>query len=264
MYRTPYGKSFRYKCGFYQQSHGAECAHNQVEGPTTTQFVLSCVRQRALSPQRLRKLERRIQELAAGDPHEERVEQEIAQKRATLSEVEAERDQASRNLARAKTDQQYEAVAAVFDELGERARLLQAEIAAAEARSSVSTGTDSAVDMAIEIVHRLTELVGEGSDLGSAREIFDLVNARLFLGFHSVKVKKRILNRVTGGVVTFGTAPPPIAIYEGPTARRQIKGPAASDAAGPGERHLPSPPESCIGSGREGKSLGNVGRGDWI
>jgi len=168
-----------------------------VEGPTTTQFVLSCVRQRALSPQCLRKLERRIRELAADNPHDDRVEQEIAQKRATLSEVEAERDQASRNLARAKTDQQYEAVAAVFDELGERARLLQAEITAAEARSSASTNMDSAVDTAMEIVHRLTELVRDGNHLGSAREIFDLVNARLFLGFHSVQVKKRILNRVT-------------------------------------------------------------------
>jgi hypothetical protein len=116
----------------------------------------------------------------------------------------------------------------------------------------------------MEIIRQLTELTRDGDDLGSARQIFDLLNARLFLGFHPVKVKKRTLNKIAGGVVTFGNAPPPIDVYEGPTARRKIKGSAASVAAGPGERHLPPPPECTIGSGREGKSLGNGNRGDWI
>jgi len=107
-----------------------------------------------------------------------------------------------------------------------------------------------------------SELAAQADQLGSAREVFRLVNARLFLGFRPVKVKKRVLNKVTGGVVTFGEAPPPIEIYQGPTARRKIKGPAASDAAGPGGRCSPTPPERSIDSGREGKSLGNVNRGD--
>ncbi len=50
LYRQPYGERFRYLCGLYQQSHGAECSHNHVDGLTATRFVLSCVRQHALSP----------------------------------------------------------------------------------------------------------------------------------------------------------------------------------------------------------------------
>jgi hypothetical protein len=33
LYRQPYNGSFRYLCGLYQQSHGASCRHNHVDGP---------------------------------------------------------------------------------------------------------------------------------------------------------------------------------------------------------------------------------------
>jgi hypothetical protein len=68
MYRQPYGGAFRYTCGLYQQSHGAQCAHNHVDGPTAVRFVLGCLRQRVLTPRLLGKLERRLRELAAGRP----------------------------------------------------------------------------------------------------------------------------------------------------------------------------------------------------
>lgn len=50
MYRIPYGKTFRYGCGCYQQSHGAACDHNYVDGPTASRFLLGCLRQRLLWP----------------------------------------------------------------------------------------------------------------------------------------------------------------------------------------------------------------------
>lgn len=242
LYRQPYGKTFRFLCGRYQQSHGARCSHNHVDGQTTTRFIPSCIRRRALSPQYLQKLEKRIRQLAAADRDDNRVEEEVARKQAILREVEAERDQAKQNLARAKTDEQNQAVACVFDQLYEKAKSIEAEIAAAQGHPTITTDANSAVDMAMETISRLTELSRDGEDLGAARQIFDLLNARLFLGFQPAKEKKRNLNKINRGVVTFGAAPPPIDIYEGPTARKRIKGPVAFDAAGPGDRHLPSPP----------------------
>jgi len=53
MYRIPYGKTFRYGCGCYQQSHGAACDHNCVDGPTASRFLLGCLRQRLLWPKLL-------------------------------------------------------------------------------------------------------------------------------------------------------------------------------------------------------------------
>ena len=264
MYRTPYGKSFRYKCGLYQQSHGAKCKHNHVEGLLATRFVLSCIRQRALPAGRLQKLEERIRQLASADRQEDQLKSEIAVKRSKLNEVAMERDLASKNLARAKSDEQYEALARVFDELSASVKRIEAEIAAAERQAASADEADSAIETAMEIIQRLTELVGAGEDLSAARQIFDLLNARLFLSYQQVKPKKRVLNKIRRGVVTFGDAPPPIELYEGPTGRRKIKGPATSVAVGPGECSLASPPESRSNSGREDKSLGNVSRGEWI
>ena len=268
MYRETYRSNnvdtFRYKCGLYQQSHGAKCSHNHVDGPTAARFVLSCVRQRVLPPQRLQKLENRIRQLAAAEEQDRGVKQELACKRAELSEVEAQRGQASQNLARAKTDEQYEAISVVFDQLSEQASSIQAEIDVAEGQLNTASDADAAVEVAMNIIHQLAELARTSEDLGAARDLFELLNARLFLRFHQVKVKKRTLNKLASGVVTFGEAPPPIDIYEGPTSRRKIKGPAAKFAAGPNEGDSPPPTRSSTGSGEEGKSLGNVSRGDWI
>ena len=112
----------------------------------------------------------------------------------------------------------------------------------AEGRLSAGSDSDSAIDVALEIVHELTALANQSESFGAARQVFELLNARLFLNFHEVQVKRRKLNKVTGGVVTFGDAPPPIELYEGPTGRRKIKGPKASVAIGPGEQSLSSPP----------------------
>jgi len=141
---------------------------------------------------------------------------------------------------------------------------MRTEIAADEVQMDTTGDADSAVDIAMEVVRQLTELARDGEEQGVARQIFDLLNARLFLGFQPVKVKKRTLNKTKGGVVTFGDDPPPIRLYKGRTAWKGVKNPAASAAVGWDERGEPSPPDSRIGSGREGNSLRNISRGDWI
>jgi hypothetical protein len=85
----------------------------------------------------------------------------------------------------------------------------------------------------------------------------------MYVRFTEGRWKKRIVTKVAGGVVTFGATPPPVALYEGPTGRRYVKGPAAPEgAAGPHSPESPGVPGA--GPGGEGDSLGNVRRGDWI
>ena len=112
----------------------------------------------------------------------------------------------------------------------------------------------------------LTNLVAGSNGLELAAEAFRLTNARLFLSFRPVQVKKRLLNQVAGGMVVFGAAPDPIKTYRGPTGRRALNynGSTALEAAEPSTLCLPTPPEQSIGSGLEGKSLRNVSRGDKI
>ncbi len=116
----------------------------------------------------------------------------------------------------------------------------------------------------MEIVRQLTELAQEGEDLGAARQVFNLLNARLFLGFHPVRGKKRTLNKINGGVVTFGNAPPPIEMYDGPTSCKKIKGPVGSVAAALVSGSRPHHQKAVLTPVVRGKSLGNIGRGERI
>ncbi|MFH1266504.1 MAG: recombinase family protein [Planctomycetota bacterium] len=271
MYRSPYGKSFRYGCGYYQQSHGAECHHNHVPGPVATRFMLSCLQQRLLSPTLLPKMEQRFRELAAKAQDNRQSGRALAELRAELAGVQAELKTVSGNLARAKTAAQYDAISATFEELTSRKASLSARIAEEESRVRRTGDVETEVAAAVNLLHHLADLVADVDGLADsdrldlAGQAFRLTNAQLFLRFQPVKVKKRVLNKVAGGVVTFGAAAPPVEIYRGPTGRRALN--STSPALVPdevGTLALPKPPKSTISSGPEGKSLRNVNRGDWI
>jgi hypothetical protein len=96
-----------------------------------------------------------------------------------------------------------------------------------------------------------------------AGEAIRQANAKLFLAFRPVTVKKRTLNRIAGGVVTLGDEDPPIEVYQGPTARDRVKPLSGKQSAieGCGDRPINNT-ESPIVSDREEKSLGNVSRAD--
>ena len=266
MYRAPYGEGFHYACGYYLQSHGASCSHNTVDGPTASRFMLSCIRQRLFSPTLRPKLERRFHELAAQEGDNEHGAPDVVNRRAQLAQAQAQLKTVSGNMALAKTPKQFEAISAVFNQLTAQETSLRTQIEEAESKAEPVPDAETEIAGAMGVIHRLSDIVGGSNSLDLAGEAFRLTNARLFLQFRPVQVKKRLLNKVTGGVVVLGAAPDPIEIYRGPTGRRALNynGSAATVAAEPGRLSLPSPPETTIGSGLEGKSLRNVSRGDWI
>jgi hypothetical protein len=164
-------------------------------------------------------------------------------------------------LARAENEPQYRVIAAVFEDLQRKQRALEAEIAAARTGSNVGSDPNSVVNAAMAQLHRLGTLASDPRNLGSIGELFQALNARLYFKFREARWGKRTVNRVAGGVVTFGGTPPPVQLYEGPTSRRhvkELKPPPGSGSGGAGETLEP-----CI-SDREGGSLGNVSRGERI
>ena len=62
--------------------------------------------------------------------------------------------------------------------------------------------------------------------MAALERLFTHLNARLFLRFREETSKKRTIVHIAGGIMTFGTAPSPIPLYEGPTGRRAICRPA--------------------------------------
>ncbi len=260
MYRTPYGKTFRYSCGAYMQTQ--QCDHNHVDGPTATRFVLSCLRQKLVSPSALEKLKRRLRDLAAAERPASPDSNSIAVKQSTLAKVQADLARVQRNLALADNPEQYRAMASVFEELRQQEAALDRQISAANKRPPLAFNADAEVAAALTALDRLGELAADNENLAKIGDAFRLVNVRVFLKFNKVQVKKRALNKQAGGIVTFGDTPPPVPLYAGPTGRRAIEAnTTATVAAGSGG--LVALPNG-FGSGREGKSLGNVSRGDRI
>jgi DNA invertase Pin-like site-specific DNA recombinase len=261
MYRQPCKKSFRYTCGLYQQSHGHHCAHNHVDGPKAVLFLLSCLRQKLLAPRILAKLEQRLLELAQRGGSANSSNQAGEAMRARLTELAGRLSHANRNLGLAENEAQFKAISLVQMELQQQYDKMSLEVARLEPGPSPDGEIRTEVDRALLTLSRLLELAEDEGNYGALGELFQKINARLFLRFERVAVKNRTLNKLASGMVTFGSTPPPIQIYEGPTKHEGLKSPAAASAAGLDGLTIPSQP---IGPGREGRPLGNVSRGDWI
>jgi hypothetical protein len=240
MYRQRYGLSFRYTCGLYQQSQGRECAHNHVDGPQAVRFLLGCLRQRVLAPALLQKLEKRLLEIARREQEGAPADLERRASLARLDELQAKLERVGRNLALAETEEQFRAVSAVQKELQQRHDELAARLAVLEGSRPGRTDVQTEVEEAIGLLGRLTDLMADGGNYDAVGELFRQVNVRLFLRFQEAQLNKRTINKLASGVVTFGSAPPPVALYDGPTGRGKRKGPAAGVAAGPGDLTVPA------------------------
>src|SRR5262249_38600446 len=128
MYRQPYGGSFRYVCGFYQQSHGAECHHNHVGGLLATQFLLSCIRQRLLASDVRVRLKAKLRALAEREMAPQTMDLALRAKEAALDDARTKRERAGRNLGLANGPEECAAVAAVFNQLRKEEDELETEV----------------------------------------------------------------------------------------------------------------------------------------
>jgi hypothetical protein len=239
LYRQPHQGSFRFLCGLYQQSHGAQCKHNHVDGVLATRFVLGCVRQRLLAPALRAGLEQKLRALAARERSPGQSEAAPSSKRAALASVRNKRERAGENLALAEGPEQYRAVAAVFEQLRQHEQALALEVHRLEQLLGKKDDVDAEVAAALGVLDRLGEQASVCQDLGSIGQLFHRLPARLFLRFVEVRKKKRTVNQIAGGVVTFGETPPPVVLSEGPTGRRHVQGPAPpAGIAGPNSPEL--------------------------
>jgi hypothetical protein len=249
------------QCGLYQQSHGQRCAHNHIDGPLATQFALSCLQQRLHSPDVLKKLRGRLRQLAEAELQQVGSEENTAGIQEQLGRVRQEMKLAERNLAFAANEDQFRAVASVLEELRRR------ETSPAKNRQvRIGTEIDAEIDRAIGFTNRLSELASKPEQLPLATQAIELADIKFFVRFRPVQKGKRLLNKVVGGIVTIGAAPPPVALHEGPTGWKIIKkrSPEAANAATGQDEHRLLTQSDREESGSEGTSLRNVSRGDRI
>lgn len=263
MYRQPYNKSFRYLCGLYQQSHGAKCKHNCIDGMLATRFMLGCVRQRLLALPRRAKLEQKLRAIAERELGERGPNAALTTMRVTLASVRGKRQRAGENLALAEGPEQFRAVATVYEQMKQQEQHLEAEVRKLEQAADKFYDAEAEVAAAMSGLDRMVEFASAAHDLFSVGHLFQRLNARLFLRFTEARWKTRTVIKLTSGVVTLGATPAPVALYEGPTGRRHVKDPAIPEGvAGPGSQESPGVPGTVSDGERD--SLGNVNRAERI
>src|SRR3569623_380281 len=167
MYRQPHGRSFRYACGLYQQSHAQRCAHNHVDGPEAAMFVLSCLRQGVISPTVQAKLRARLLQYACGEDKTKPRETEIQELTKYIWVVTADLEKVGQNLALAKSESQHAAIAKVFDSLESQKATLEGKLKSIEINRSKDTNPQAEVAKAMMVLDRLTELANDDKNLAS-------------------------------------------------------------------------------------------------
>lgn len=255
MYRAPYNGTFRYVCGGYLQSHGHQCSYNHVDGIKAARFSLAAIRHYALRPDRLEQLRVKLQQRATAESQRLNEGKELEAMRGELAATRKKLTVASQNLGLAQTPDQFQAVSRVFDDLKKEEARLLLEVEALEQRPR-STGTAHVeLSAALSTLDKLADLAKDRTNLPALTELFRQLNVQLFVRFQPIKLKKRVESRVAGGVLTLGSANPPVEKYSGATATKTLKATRQStttSVAADDFRH---------GSA---ESLRNVSRGDKI
>jgi hypothetical protein len=261
MYREPYLGSFRYTCGLYQQSSGKCCTHNCIDGPTATRFALAAIRQKLLKPGMREQLAARLR---AKCKQAENPDQSIERQRMALENqlaaVTSELKTATRNLALAKPEA-FNGIQEVVIELQRRKELIEREIQSLALRPESDATPAAMADAALQFLENLPALADDPSNLGRIGELFRRVELQLFLRFRPVKLTKRTVHRLAGGVLTIGAVKEPIQKYTGPTGRRAQ---TYRRNAIPAPLEDPTAHNKANDSGETADSLGNVNRAGGI
>ncbi len=263
MYRVPYQKTFRYTCGFYQQTHGQQCSHNHVDGPTATRLALADIRQRLITPSVRQQVETRLRAALSERRDPKRFDTDQARLQSELKQVEAQRAKATRNLALADTAELFQDLKPIVEEFASRESRLRQEIAELAAQTAVTDPGRDVVEEAFRFADELPRLADDPENFGKVADLFRTINLQMFVHFHAVQKAKRIEHKQSGGVLTWGDMPSPIEKYSGPTSRRALQASVSVERKSP-EGESPSGLNSDPDSGRKAESLGNGSRDDRI
>ena len=154
-------------------------------------------------------------------------------------------------MARATSADIFEVMTREFEKAKAEVAANRRRVVELTPRTTARHDIEMMVEKALATLDRLPELIEASGGEGKAAELFRILNLKMFLSFDKVKKTKRVVNQLAGGVVTLGSAAPPIQAYTGPTGRRDVKNASemVSEASSSDERD---------------ESLRNVSRGDMI
>jgi len=255
MYGRKRGKVLKYVCGQYMATAGDACEHNTIAVEWVSTTVLEAVRQAVLMGERRLELENRIRAIAEASASKRDEDDRLDRVTAELTGLEAQVDQAKRNLALAGDEKTFAAVQEVFRDLSARLEEKRREVESL--RQEVVEEPDFPVEQRVERAMALLDdldKLDEHAHGPEFKRLIEVLDVRVWPEFKKVRQGKRLLNKFATGLITTGDAPWPIEPYSGP--RNGSAGRTKADT----KNREPAGPEGPTGS----KSYNKVHRGDWI
>ena len=216
MYRDAKGKKWCYSCGLYMSTSAKCCSRNAVKGEAATRLVLAAIRQRMQGPGMIDRLRAKLTEAAAGGGPDRPGESRAAAER-DLAQARQRQLVSGKNMAMAASPEQFRAIADVYDEAGREVARLEGHLGSLPA-AAARVDPAAEVEAALAALARLTDFASEGAEHPGVSELLRGVDARLYLKFAATQQGRRAKSVPSGGVLTFGSTPPPVPLYAGKTA----------------------------------------------
>lgn len=119
------------------------------------------------------------------------------------------------------TPSQVEAVKVVYDDL--QAEVIRLEAVLVSQPPKQRKSVEEEIALAIKRLENLNELASSPDHRAAIDELISSLDVRVYCRFIEIKRGKQVLNKLIGGMITFGSRPAPVKTYEGPTGRGIIK-----------------------------------------
>ncbi len=216
--RTTQGRSL-YTCGRYMRTASAECASNSVDGEALLRFTLKTLKQfvdRHGNRDRLRALllERARGEVA--DPGAGAAQRELNTLLTRQQELGGQVRIVERRMAVEEDDARYNAIAAEFDRLRAELGQLDEAVAARQAALAAAPAAtpEQAAESALALLDDVMRLAADPPARAGVGPLLQRLGVWIGLSFAGVtKGKKRVVQRLQGGVMTFGDTPLPVPLF---------------------------------------------------
>jgi DNA invertase Pin-like site-specific DNA recombinase len=229
MYGRMHGQRPIYVCGRYMRTQAAECNNNAVDGEAMLRFTLNTLRQLVDRNGNREKLQKLLLARAQQDSQAPRLspgEEEIQVRMAMVRELKEQLNIVGRRMAVEKDDARYATIAGEFDRLRGELKSAEKDLEAAQrsCHPVATRTTEGEVNAAMALLDDICRITSEAGARAQINLLLRQLGVWIGLNFGSaIKGKTRVVQRVLGGVMTFGHRGLSVPLY-GPDNR---EGPAS-------------------------------------
>ena len=215
-YAHTVGKRRVYSCGRYLRTAGAECHKNSVDAEALLRLTLRSLGQIIIQAGGTTRIRAILEERAkSSDSMNARTQdRELELLAQNIKQLRADKDTIGRRMSSESDEQRYQFIAAEFDRISGELRAADSRLIQLHDQATPQLTAEQEIEAAMSLIMRLDRVIEDPtarSDIGSL-----LAELQLWIGLDfadAVKGQKRIVRRLSGGVIVFGEENLPVRLH---------------------------------------------------